>query len=183
MDRSLTHVILFSLATACSSGGSAPPCAAPPPSKPAHADDLVDTTEKEAVPVKPLADDAPPVSPPPETPAPTGERAECVIPPKECATPEACAGLEELCHTIGDPIARNDKDGFQKVVATGSGLEGKEPRSAFGFPASGPVKITLNRDCTPCRRSFVSFAIEVGKVKGLAMVDSKQITSWAKGKP
>ena len=63
-----------------------------------------------------------------------------------------------------------------------SGLENREPRSAFGFPASGPVKITLTRDCTPCRRSFVSFAIQVGTVKGIAMVDSNQITSWAKGK-
>lgn len=184
MDRSLISCLLLCLATACASSGSEPTCAKPPTPAPSHPDDLVDTTEKEAIPVKPATDDAPPSSAP-ETPAPapTSGGAECVIPEKVCDTKEACPGLEQLCHTIGDPIARNDKDAFQKVIATGSGLENKgDPRSTFGCPASGLVKITLARDCTRCRRMFVSFGIECGNVKGLAMVDGNQITSWAKGK-
>jgi hypothetical protein len=114
-----------------------------------------------------------------------------VIPEKSCASPEACPGLEELCHTIGDPIARNDTEAFLKVVAAGSGatfgidekqpekskeiLEKKGgPRSAFGFPANGSVKVTLTQDCTHAAVPS-SLGIEVG-ASGLVLVDGNQIT-------
>lgn len=184
MDRSLIFSLVACFALACASDKHEPDCAPTPTPAPSHPEDLADTTEKEAIPNKPSSDDSPAPSTN-ETPAPTPSAggAECIIPEKVCDKPEACPGLEQTCHTVGDPIARNDKDAFAKVVAAGSALEkANDPRSAFGCPADKPVKITLSRDCTRCRRMFVSYALECGSVKGLIMVDNNQITSWAKGK-
>lgn len=187
MDRTLTHFLLACSITACAAG-SAEPCApAPQPVNP-HSGDLVDTTEKEAVSSQaPATSSAPAPAPSEAPPAVSGDAAECVIPAKTCGAPESCKSLEELCHTIGDPIAKNDTRGFVKISASDEAnadaiAKKGGPRAHFGFATEGPLRVTLNRDCTQCRRSFISYDIQVGDVTIRAMVEGGRITTWSKPK-
>jgi hypothetical protein len=187
MDRTLSHwLFLFSI-TACAAGPGGEPCAQPPPQTNPHAGDLTDTTEKEAVSSKPS--ETGPVTPAPSEPAPAAstEGAQCEVPAKTCGDVETCRSLEALCHTIGDPIARNDTDAFVKISVSdennADAISKKGgPRAHLGFASQGPLKVTLGRDCTMCRRSFVSYDLRVGDVTVRAMVEGGRITSWSKAK-